>query len=84
MSTQIRFTATKQMNEALNELRKKFRFLSDAEIFKVAFSKFYYQEMGYDENGFSLKEQQELDEALSDESFEGPFHSAEDFIHSLK
>ena len=81
---QIRFTATDAILDALEELKLKFKFLNDTEIFKMAFSKFYRDEMGYDENGFSPQFQKELDEAIADadagENLEGPFNSMEEFI----
>ncbi len=72
------------MISALEELKEKFRFLSDGEIFKLAFSKFYQEEMGYDENGFSPAFQKELDEAIADPEVEGPFDSMEEFLTSMK
>ena len=85
MSTQIRFTASDSFQRALEELRPRFQFLSDAEIIKLAFSKFYYQEMGYDENGFSPEFQKELDQAIAEfdaGEVEGPF-TVDEFFETL-
>lgn len=88
MATQIRFTINDQMMHALQELKSKLRFMTDAEIFKLAISRLYSEEMEVDENGFTAKERKELDEALADveagENLEGPFETAEEFIASLK
>lgn len=86
MSTQIRITATDQVVSALAELRQKFRFSSDAEILKLALSKFYNEEMGYDENGFSPEERSNLDAAIVEEDHFGPFEGKEVsvFLDSLK
>ena len=89
MTTQIRFTANKEMTEALKKLKTKLRFLSDAEIFKLAFSRLYAHEMNLvDEIGFTAEDRRELDEALADleanRNIEGPFYSAEEFIKSME
>lgn len=84
MTTQIRFTANKQMTAALKHLKTKLRFLSDAEIFKLAFSRLYNEEMALlDENGLNAQDRADLDEALAEETLPEVFDSAEDFIASL-
>ena len=84
MTVQIRFTANKAMTNALKQLKTKYRFMSDAEIFKLAFSRFYHEEMDLDENGFTAKDREELREALAEEPLPEVFNSAEEFIASLK
>jgi len=88
MATQIRFTVNDQMTQALQQLKTKFRFMSDAEIFKFAISRLYYEEMEVDKNGFTAKDRRELEETLAETeegvNIEGPFDNAEDFIASLK
>jgi intein/homing endonuclease len=88
MATQIRFTVNDQMMQALQQLKTRLQFMSDAEIFKFAISRLYYEEMEMDENGFTAKDRRELEEALAETkevvNLEGPFDNAEDFIASLK
>jgi hypothetical protein len=84
MATQIRFTVNDQMTQALQQLKTRFRFMSDAEIFKFAISRLYYEEMEVDENGFTAKDRRELEEALAEPTLPEVFTSAEDFIASLK
>ncbi len=88
MTVQIRFTANKAMTNALKQLKTKYRFMSDTEIFKLAFSRFYHEEMDLDENGFTAKDRAELREALADleegKNIEGPYENAQEFLDSLK
>ncbi len=85
---QIRFTANEEMLAAFKELKQKFKLLSEVDILKLALSKFYSQELGYDENGFSPAFQKELDEAIADtennKNLEGPFNSVDEFFDSMK
>jgi len=84
---QIRFTANEEMLSALSELKQKFKLLSEVDILKLALSKFYTQELGYDENGFSPEFQKELDTAIADiekeKNLEGPFNSVDDFFDTI-
>ena len=85
-TSQVRFTKTPEIQKMLNILLKKqYRGLSEADIFKLSFSQFYNSQV--DENGFTLDEQRELDKSIAEVrsgEVEGPYDSIEEFVASLK
>lgn len=84
-SVQVRFSVNEVLADMLTDLRQKLRGLSDAEIFKLALSRFYSTEISVDENGFNLVEQKKLDQALIEVKqgkTEGPYE-VDDFFATL-
>ena len=89
MTTQIRFTANAEMTKALKHIKTKLRFMSDTEIFKLAFSRLYEEEMNLlDENGFNAQDRADLREAIADmeagRNIEGPYENVQEFLDSMK
>lgn len=86
-TTQIRFTKTPEITEMLEDFKYFYKGLSESEIFKLAFSKFWRTEIPRDKNGFTLTQQKNLDNALLEAKrgeIEGPFNSMEEFLADLK
>lgn len=83
MSTtqQIRFTKTFEISEMLQDIKVLYKGLSESELCKLALSKMWTTEIERDENGFTLRQQKELSQAIEEvdrgEGLIGPFKGAE-------
>ncbi|HID91943.1 TPA: hypothetical protein EYP45_02375 [Candidatus Peregrinibacteria bacterium] len=88
INQQIRFTKSFDVSEMLEDIRYLYRGLSESELVKLAISKLWTKEVPRDENGFTPRQQRDLqqaiDEANEGKNLVGPFDSIDDFLSDLK